>query len=327
MNRDNYTRRARVRSRFVISALVCAGLAATVAACGGDDNASAGSGEGLSGTIRIDGSSTVGPLTEIAAELFREENPDVRVTVGISGTGGGFEKFCASETDVSDASRSIEPEEKDACEKGGVRYEEVQVANDGLAVVVNPDNDWASCLTVEQLNKIWAPDSTVKSWKDVDPSFPDEPLTLFGPGTDSGTFDYFTGEINGEEGASRTDYQPSEDDNVIVQGVSGSKGAMGYFGLSYAQENEGTVQPIEVDGGSGCVAPTAETVLDGTYTPLGRPLFIYISKAALEREEVKAFVDFYIENDDAIAEQALFIPLSEEQAAEAKSKVESLAGS
>jgi phosphate transport system substrate-binding protein len=307
-------------------AAVATGLALVLAACGGADagNDTAGEGGSPAGDIAIDGSSTVAPLSEAAAELFQEENPDVRVTVGTSGTGGGFSKFCAGETDISDASRPIKDEEAALCEQNGIAFEELTVANDGIAVVVNPENDWASCLTVEQLTTIWAPGSTVKNWKDVDPSFPDEPLTLFGPGTDSGTFDYFTGEINGEEGASRTDYQPSEDDNVIVQGIQGSAGAMGYFGLSYAEENEGAVKTVEIDGGDGCVAPSAETVLDGTYTPLGRPLFIYVSDQALARPEVAAFVDFYIESSDEVAELALFIPLSDQQKDEARAKVESL---
>ncbi len=309
------------------TAAVAAGLALTLAACGGAD-AGQGSGENgeLAGTIQIDGSSTVAPLSEAAAELFQEENSGVNVVVGTSGTGGGFEKFCAGTTDISDASRPIKDEEAAECKKNGIAFEELTVANDGLAVVVNPENDWATCLTVEQLNKIWAPGSKVDNWKQVDPSFPDQPLTLFGPGTDSGTFDYFTDEINGEEGASRTDYQPSEDDNFVVQGVRGSKGAMGYFGLSYVQENEGAIKAIEVDGGDGCVAPSAETVLDGTYKPLGRPLFIYISDKALARPEVQAFATFYIENDDAVAEQALYIPLSDEQQQESLDKVARLTG-
>ena len=313
------------------SAAVAAGLVLTLAACGGAD-AGAGTTDGaaggseLSGTIQIDGSSTVAPLSEAAAELFQEENPGVNVVVGTSGTGGGFEKFCAGDIDISDASRAIKDEEKAACEAAGIKFEEVTVANDGLAVVVNPENDWATCLTVEQLNKIWAPESKVKSWKEVDPSFPDEPIQLFGPGTDSGTFDYFTDEINGEEGASRTDYQPSEDDNVIVQGVQGSKGALGYFGLSYVQENEGAIQAVEVDGGEGCVAPSVETVLDGTYKPLGRPLFIYPSDKALARPEVQAFLEFYIENEKQIAEQALYVELSDEQQKASEEKIAGLVG-
>jgi phosphate transport system substrate-binding protein len=313
------------------AAAAAAGLALVLSACGGADagNGATGGENGgdLSGTIQIDGSSTVAPLSEAAAELFQDENPGVRVVVGTSGTGGGFSKFCTGETDISDASRPIKEEEAAVCEENGIAYEQVTVANDGLAVVVNPENDWAECLTTEQLAAVWGPDSTVSSWNEVDPSFPDEPLALFGPGTDSGTFDYFTEEINGEAGASRTDFQPSEDDNFVVQGVQGARGAMGYFGLSYVEENEGAVKALEVDGGEGCVEPNAETVIDGSYTPLGRPLFIYASDAAIARPEVAAFLEFYIENDAEIAEQALFIGLSDEQREESQQKVASLQGS
>ncbi len=315
------------------TAAVAVSLALTLAGCGGADAGGAGAGQApgnatggakLSGTIQIDGSSTVAPLSEAAAELFQEQNPDVKVVVGTSGTGGGFKKFCAGETDISDASRAIKDEEKAACQAKGIRFEQVAVANDGLAVVVNPQNTWAKCLTVDQLKKIWQPGSTVKSWKQVDPSFPDEPMQLFGPGTDSGTFDYFTDEINGEEGASRTDYQPSEDDNVIVQGVQGSKGALGYFGLSYVQENQGKLKAVPVDGGNGCVTPSVETVLDGSYKPLSRPLFVYPSDKALARPEVKAFLNFYIANEKKIAEQALYVELSDEQQKASTQKIASL---
>jgi len=306
---------------------VSALLALGVAACGDDDDDTGGGGGDLSGTIRIDGSSTVAPLSEAAAEFFQTDNPDVSVTVGTSGTGGGFEKFCAGETDISGASRPIkDDEEVPVCEKNGVAFEEIQVANDGLAVVVNPENDWATCLTVEQLNTIWDKDSKVDNWQDVDPSFPDEEMELFGAGTDSGTFDYFTEAINGEEGRSRTDYNATEDDNVTVQGVSGSKGGIGYFGLSYAQQNEGKVKTVEIDGGEGCVAPSTETVQSGDYTPLSRPLFIYPSDKALKRPEVKSFVEFYLENADSVAEQALFVPLTEEQKTESQDRVSKLAG-
>jgi len=315
------------RSRWL--ALALAGLlSVSIAACGGDDEETTtggGGGEasGLSGSITIDGSSTVAPLSEAAAELFQEENSDVRVTVGTSGTGGGFEKFCAGETDISDASRPIkDDEEAPICKKAGIGYSEVQVANDGLAVVVNPQNDWASCLTVEQLKKIWDKGSKVKSWKDVDPKFPDEELQLFGAGTDSGTFDYFTDAINGEEGRSRSDYQASEDDNVTVQGVSGSKGGMGYFGLSYAIANEGKVKAVQIDDGDGCVEPTTETVQSGDYKPLSRPLFIYPSSKSLAKPHVKAFLDFYLENATQIAEQAQFVPLTDEQLTEAQAALQ-----
>jgi phosphate transport system substrate-binding protein len=294
-------------------------------ACGGDEpsnGASDGGTAALSGDIRIDGSSTVGPLTEAAAEFFQEENPDVRVTVGISGTGGGFEKFCAGETDISDASRTIEPDEEEACASSGVEWAQVQVALDGIAVVINPENDWADNLTVDQLKMIWNEGSKIDNWNQVDPSFPDVPLELFGPGTDSGTFDYFTDAINGEEGVSRTDYLATEDDNVAVQGVAGSKGGMAYFGLSYYEQNTDTLKVVAVDG----VTPSRETVQSGEYTPLSRPLFIYPSKAALERPEVAAFVEFYLDNADRIAEQTLFVPMTAEQIAESQAEVAALIG-
>jgi phosphate transport system substrate-binding protein len=328
MSRENDRRRALVRSRLLWPAvIVTVGLALILAACGGDDDDGGGGGGNLNGTIRIDGSSTVGPLTEAAAELFREDNPDVRVTVGISGTGGGFEKFCRKETDVSDASRSIEPEEKDACKKEGVGYDEIQVANDGIAVVVNPDNDWADCLTTDELRKIWDKGSDVDNWNQVRSDFPDQGMKLFGPGTDSGTFDFFTEKIDGEEGRSRSDYSPSEDDNVTVQGVAGDKGNLGYFGLSYAIANEGKVKSLKIDGGDGCVEPTSETVQNGTYKPLSRPLFIYPSKDALKRAEVREFVKFYVDNSDEIAKQAQFVPMTDAQVQKSKDTVSRLASS
>ena len=225
-----------------------------------------------------------------------------------------------------DASRPIEEDEIAACEQNGVTQDEFAIANDGLTVIVSTENDWATCLTVEQLNAIWAPDSTVSSWNQVDPSFPDEPLALAGPGTDSGTFDYFTDVINGEEGASRTDYQASEDDNVIIQAVSGAKGGLGYLGYTYYEQNSDTLKALEVDSGSGCVAPSPETVQDGSYAPLGRQLFIYPSAEALERPEVEAFVSFYIENVDEITEAAGFIGLNEEQKTALQEQFDALAG-
>src|SRR5215216_1969388 len=323
---DRTRRSKRMRKLLAFAALGVLALGA--AACGDDDNASGSAGGGdVSGSIKIDGSSTVGPFAQAAAEKFQGENPGVKVTVGTSGTGGGFEKFCAGETDISDASRAIEADEKQACASKGIKYEQVQVANDGLSLVVNPQNTWAKCLTVAQLKTIWDKGSKVNNWNQVDPSFPNEPLKLFGAGTDSGTFDYFTKAINGEEGRSRSDYSATEDDNVTVTGVSGTKGGLGYFGLSYLEENQGKVQGIQVDGGGGCVAPSKETVQDGSYTPLSRPLFIYPSDKALERPEVKAFTEFYVNNYQKIADEALFVPLTEEQAAQAKQKVAQLAGS
>jgi phosphate transport system substrate-binding protein len=315
-----------VRSRlFWLAATIAAGLALVLAAGCGDDNK--GGGSDLSGSIKIDGSSTVGPLTEAAAELFREENPNVKVTVGISGTGGGFEKFCNKEIDISDASRPIDDEEEvPVCEKNGVSYDQIQVANDGITVVVNPDNDWAKCLTTDELKKIWDKGSKVNNWNQVRSDFPDQKMKLFGPGTDSGTFDFFTEEINGEKGQSRSDYSPSEDDNVTVQGVSGDKGNSGYYGLSYAEENTDKNKIVQVDDGNGCVTPSAETVQDGSYKPLARPIFIYPSVAALKRPEVDAFVKFYVDNYDQIAQQAKLVPMTTEQADKAKATADKVAG-
>ncbi len=286
-----------------------------LASCGGSSSESGSSESDVTGSIIIDGSSTVAPLITIAAEDFQTKNSGVRVTVGTSGTGGGFEKFCAGETDIANASREIKDSEKEACAAKGIEPLELIVANDALSVVVNNDNDWATCLTVDQLKKMWEPaaEGKVSNWNQIDSSFPDQALGLFGAGTDSGTFDYFTKAINGEEGASRTDYNPTEDDNVTVKGVQGDAGAIGYFGFSYLEENAGSVKALEIDGGKGCVAPSAEAVQDGSYVPLSRPLYIYVSKAAAARPEVKAFVDYYFENQDSISEEALFVPLDETQ--------------
>ena len=291
-------------------------MALGIAACGG----------GEKNTIAVDGSSTVGPLTEAAAEGFQgsEGGTDTNVTVGVSGTGGGFEKFCAGETDISDASRAIEPDEVAACKKAGVEYEEIQVANDGIALVVNASNDFADCLTLDQAKSIWDKDSKISNWNEVDPKFPDVKLELFGPGTDSGTFDFFTDKVNGEEGRSRADYAATEDDNVTVQGVSGSEGGLGYFGLSYAEENSDKVKPVAIDAGSGCVVPSSETVQSGEYTPLSRPLLIYPSKKAMERPEVSAFLKYFVDSSAELATQAKFVPLTDEQLSKSKSVTDKL---
>jgi phosphate transport system substrate-binding protein len=328
----------RIKHLLPVLAMV-ASLAFVVAACGETEEdqpstSSGGSGEqsggesNLSGRIQIDGSSTVAPLSEAAAELFQQQNQGVRVSVGTSGTGGGFEKFCRGETDISDASRQIEDEEAQACESEGIKFEEIAVANDALSVVVNPQNDFAECLTVDQLNKIWGPKGTASNWQEVDPSFPDLEIERFGPGTDSGTFDYFTEAVNGEEGVSTTEYNNvGEDDNATVTGVSGSEGGIGYFGYSFFAENEGKVKAVQIENDAGeCVAPSVETAQDGSYTPLGRQLFIYPSDKALQKEHVQAFVQFYIDNNTEIAERAGLIPLTDEQKQEALDKVESLAG-
>jgi phosphate transport system substrate-binding protein len=292
--------------------LLCSFLAAVaLSACGGSDDGSGGN--GLSGLVEVDGSSTVGPFASAGAQRFKEEEPDVNVTVGISGTGGGFERFCAGETDLSNASREIEAEERTLCGDKGIQFTEFHVANDGIALVTNMENDWADCLTVDQLKKIWEPASKVKSWRDVDPSFPAEELKLFGPGTDSGTFDFFTEQIVGEEGASRSDYSASENDNVTVRGVAGEKGGLGYFGLSYFEENRSQLKDIGVDDGSGCVKPTRDTVQDGTYKPLARPLFIYAKNTSLERPEVQAYLRYIIDNGTEIADAAKFVPLTPQQ--------------
>jgi phosphate transport system substrate-binding protein len=299
--------------------LLIAVAALTLAACGGDDN---GDGGGGSATIRADGSSTVGPLSTAAAERFQQENEDVRVVVGVSGTGGGFERFCAGETDLSNASRPIDEEEQQACANEGIEYVELAVANDALTVVVNPENDWTECLTVEQLKTIWEPGSKVDNWSDVDPSFPDQEMSLFGAGTDSGTFDYFTEEINGEEGASRSDYSATEDDNVTVRGVAGEKGALGYFGFSYFEQNQDQVKAVQIDSGDGCVMPSVETAQSGEYKPLSRPLFVYAKTTSLERQEVRDFLTFMVDNATEISEAAQFVPPTEEQLEKSRTALE-----
>lgn len=261
--------------------------------------------------IKIDGSSTVYPITEAVAEEFQKAK-GIKVTVGESGTGGGFKKFCRGETDISDASRPISQKEIDACKEGGVQYIELPIAYDALTVVVNAKNDWVKQITVEELKKIWEPSSKVKSWKQVNATYPDKPINLYGPGTASGTFDYFTEAINGKAKSSRTDYTPSEDDNVLVQGVSGNNGGMAYFGLAYYLENADKLKavPVVAKGSTKPVLPSAETVMDGSYQPLSRPLFIYVNAtAAAFKPEVKAFVNFYLENAPTLVKEVKYVPL------------------
>ncbi len=310
-------------------------LTVTAVGCGRSDSTTTGAqgttpaADQITGDVIADGSSTVGPLTTAAAEAYREIQPGVNVEVGISGTGGGFERFCAGETDLSDASRPIkDDEEAPLCADAGIEYTEFEVAEDALTVVVNTENDWVDCLTVEQLATIWGPDAEgeITNWNQVDPSFPDQELTLSGPGTDSGTFDYFTDAVNGEEGASRADYSASEDDNTIVQAVSGDKGGMGYFGYTYYEENQDTLKALEIDGGEGCVAPSAEAAQDGTYTPLARPLFVYVKNESLSSPAVAGFMDYYLNNLDSIAESAQFIAVPDDVAAENLTKLEAAEG-
>ena len=302
-------------------AVAIGSVIALLSACGG------GSGGGgtsdLTGTILIDGSSTVAPLMTLVAEDFQSENSGVKVTVGTSGTGGGFEKFCAGETDLSNASRPIKESEIEECKKNGVEFVEVVVANDALSVVVNTANTWAECLTTAQLKTMWEPaaEGKVNNWNQVDASFPDKKLGLFGAGTDSGTFDYFTEAINGDGGASRTDYNPSEDDNVTVKGVQGDEGALGYFGFSYLEENSDKVKGVRIDGGKGCVEPSAANVQNGTYVPLARPLFTYVSLKSAARPEVKELMSFFEENRDELTTEALFVPLNDAQKAEEAAKI------
>lgn len=312
MNRNLY--RAAAPAALVFLAL---------AACGGQNEAEAGgpNAEGvstLSGEVLVDGSSTVQPLTAAAGELFKETEPGVNVSVGTSGTGGGFKVFCTGESDISNASRPIKDEEAQICAENGIEYTELQVATDALTVVASADNEFLQCLSTDELSTLWAPEAegTVMTWDQVNPAFPDESIELYGPGTDSGTFDYFTDEINGEEGASRSDYNASEDDNVLVQGVQGSRYALGYFGYTYYEENADSLKAIEIDNGAGCVAPSAETAADGTYSPLARPLFIYVNNASFaNKSHVAEFVRFYAANDGEIATAAKYIPLNEEAAA------------
>jgi phosphate transport system substrate-binding protein len=300
--------------RFLVVLVLCV---LALPGCGRSEDKSSQGGGDLSGRIVADGSSTVGPFVTAAAERFEAGQHGVKVTVGISGTGGGFERFCRGETDLSNASRKIEADEQRACQKKGVEFVELQLANDGIVNVVNKDNNWATCLTTAQLKKIWNGGSKVDSWRDVDPKFPDVKLTLAGPGTDSGTFDFFTKAINGEEGVSRTDYQATEDDNVVVEAVAGDKGGLGYFGLSYYEANKDRLKALELDGGGSCVAPTVETVQNGRYEPLSRPLFVYVKTDALQRPEVKAFLDFMLDHQAEIAGD-LFVPLTEAQVENAR---------
>ncbi len=264
----------------------------------------------LSGSVKIDGSSTVFPISEAMAEEFQKANKDVRVTVGISGTGGGFKKFVVGETDISDASRPITESEREAAAKNKIEYIELPIAYDGLSIVVNPKNTFVTTMTVAELKMIWEPGSKVKMWSDVRPAWPKEKINLYGPGADSGTFDYFTEAIVGKAKAIRPDFTASEDDNTLVQGVSGDKNAMGYFGYSYYVENKDRLKNVGVDGGKGAVFPSEETIRTGTYAPLSRPLFIYVNKGSLSKTEVSAFVDFYLHQAETMVPQVKYVPLT-----------------
>ncbi|MEL6137106.1 MAG: PstS family phosphate ABC transporter substrate-binding protein [Cyanobacteria bacterium J06626_23] len=322
--------------RFAYSVSLLA-LVAGLAACGGgtdtvsegtegDVAAGTDAASGIEGDILIDGSSTVFPISEAMAEEFMAANPGTRVTVGVSGSGGGFKKFCAGETDISNASRQIKDEEIATCEEAGIEFIEVPVAFDGITLVKNPANDWAQCMTVDQLNTMWSPESegTVTNWNQIDPSFPDQPLGLYGPGTDSGTFDYFTDEVNGEEGASRGDYTASEDDNVIVQGVEGDEGGLGYFGYAYYEENQGALASVAIENEAGeCIEPSSETIADGTYNPMSRPLFFYVKKEAYDtKPQVAAFVDYQLDTANAeLIGEAGYIAFPDDVLAESQARI------
>ncbi|MBY3621031.1 PstS family phosphate ABC transporter substrate-binding protein [Acinetobacter sp. CUI P1] len=321
------------KMKRVISLFAVLSLSFALAACGNGNNgtnnatgateapSSANSAEqsatpetSLSGTIEIDGSSTVYPVTEAVAEEFGKENKDVRVTVGVSGTGGGFKRFAAGETAISNASRPIKESEAELAKAAGIEYLELEVAYDGLSVIVNPENDWVDHLTTEELHEIFKPGSTVTKWSDVRSEWPAEQIKIFSPGADSGTFDYFTETINDEAQASRNDAQVtfSEDDNTLVQGIAGEKYALGYFGFAYFEENQDKLKLVPIDGGKGPIAPSAETINDGTYAPLSRPLYIYVNKAFLDKPEVKVFVTYYLEHAAELSEEVGYIRLPQE---------------
>lgn len=274
----------------------------------------------LRGAIRIDGSSTVYPITEAVAEEFSKQAAKVNVSVGISGTGGGFKRFCVGETDITDASRPITPSEVALAAEKKVEYIEIPVAYDALTIVVNPRNDWVKSLTVDQVRKIYSAAGTAKSWKDLDPTWPDRPMKVFSPGTDSGTFDYFKEVVIGKDGNVRSDMSVSEDDNALVMGVAGNIDGIGYFGLAYFEENKSKLRALPIDGGKGPVSPSASSVNDGTYTPLSRPLFIYVNRKSADRSEVQAFIDFYLKEAGDLAKEVGYVNMPAEILARAKER-------
>jgi phosphate transport system substrate-binding protein len=264
----------------------------------------------LTGTIEIDGSSTVFPITQAVAEEFQNVNSEVKINVGISGTGGGFKRFTKGETDISDASRPISASEIELAKTNKVDYVELKIALDGIAVVVNPQNTWVDYLTTAELKMIWNANSTVTKWSDIRPTWPNQPIHLYGPGTDSGTFDYFTEVINGKAKSSRADFTASEDDNILVQGVSGDPNSLGYFGYAYYAENKAKLKDVPIDSGSGPISPNDTTITNNSYRPLSRPLYIYVNKTALKRAEVKAFVEYYMNNGEVLVHEVGYTPLA-----------------
>ena len=276
----------------------------------------------LSGLIEIDGSSTVFPITQAVAEEFNKIHQDVQIPVGVSGTGGGMKRFTVGETSISNASRSIKDKETSAAKENGIDFVEVTVAYDGLSIMVNLKNTWVDCLTIEQLNMLWRPDNPVNKWNELDPSWPDKTINLYGPGTDSGTFDYFTDAVNGDEGISRADFVASEDDNVLVMGISGDKNSLGYFGYAYYVENKDKLKIVDIDGGTGCTTPSIETISTGTYAPLSRSIFIYVNTDHLvNRPEVAALVDFYLNEGRPLVAEVGYVPLPDAKYEEEIKKV------
>ena len=295
--------------------LIISSMLLFAVACSSDNKDENGISEGLEGVIEIDGSSTVYPITEAVAEEFRAVEPNVRVTVGVSGTGGGFKKFSRGETNISNASRPIKDKEAKVCDENNIAYLELSVAYDGLAVIINPENDWVDYFTVEELSKIWHPDAqnNIKYWSQIREGWPNEEIHLFGPGAASGTYDYFAEVICGKKVGTRGDYTASEDDHVLVQGVATDKYGLGFFGLAYYEENKDKLKLVGVDNGNGSVLPSMETVSNGTYAPLSRPIFIYANNSAREREEVKEFISFYLKNAGNLVADVGYIPLTKDE--------------
>lgn len=296
------------RMKKALSIVLLTGIIFVSTGCGQSSND-----QRLSGVVKIDGSSTVFPITEAMAEEFNSVQPRVRVPIGVSGTGGGFSKFVANEIDISNASRPIKEEEAAKAKEANIEFYEIKIAYDGLSVLVNPNNTWVDYLTTEELGKIWGPESTVMKWSDVRPGWPEEKIKFYAPGTDSGTFDYFTEAINGDSGAIRSDFTASEDDNVLVQGIAGDLNALGFFGYAFYQENQDKLKIVPVDNGEGAITPDFTTIQNGSYAPLSRPIFIYLNKESLNRQEVREFVTYYLENASVIVPDVGYVALSDEE--------------
>lgn len=297
-----------INKKSIISVLLNLSIAILVVSCGGN-NEKSNTQSKLSGYVKVDGSSTVFPITEAVAEEFRKVHPKVRVTVGVSGTGGGFKKFVMGEIDINDASRPIKGKEIKKTNENVIGFIELPIAFDGLSVVVNKYNNWTDYLTKEELHTIWKPGSTVKTWADVRPEWPEKEIKLYGPGTDSGTFDYFTEAINGKSQVCRSDFSKSEDDNVLVQGIAGDKYSLGFFGFAYYKENKDKLNIVPIDGGNGPVTPSEKTINNGTYQPLSRPIFIYVNPESIKKPEVKTFVEFYLENTKHLVSEVGYVAL------------------